>query len=178
MKRRSGLAVTFVALLTVGWTVVTTYPSDRALAADPQSELAETRAKLADAQSAQAALAATLDRQRSELSQLQQRSAALDGQLDLARAELAAVTAEFERVSGLLAGVVEQVAEIEARIAELQAQIAELDARLEALARAIQARGLSSRNGRRCSRITCGRPTSAARPRCSRSCSPPTRSTR
>ena len=142
MKRRSGLAVTFVALLTVGWTVVTTYPSDRALAADPQSELAETRAKLADAQSAQAALAATLDRQRSELSQLQQRSAALDGQLDLARAELAAVTAEFERVSGLLAGVVEQVAEIEARIAELQAQIAELDGRLEALARAIQARGL------------------------------------
>jgi murein DD-endopeptidase MepM/ murein hydrolase activator NlpD len=140
MKRRSGLAVAFVALLTVGWTVVTTSPSDLARAADPQSELAETRAKLADAQSARAALAATLERQRAELSQLRQRSAALDNQLDVARAELAEVTAEFERVSALLASVVEQVAEIEARIAELQAQIADLDAQLAELAATIRVR--------------------------------------
>jgi murein DD-endopeptidase MepM/ murein hydrolase activator NlpD len=141
MTRRSSLAVAFVALLTVGWTVVTTQPSDLARAADPQSELAETRAKLADAQSARAALAATLDQQRDELTQLRQRSAALDGQLDVARAELAAVTAEFGRVTSLLAEVVEQVAEIEARIADLQAQIADLDARLQALAEAIRLRG-------------------------------------
>jgi murein DD-endopeptidase MepM/ murein hydrolase activator NlpD len=142
MKRRSGLAVAFVALLTVGWTVVTTDPSDRALAADPQSELAETRAKLADAQSARAALAATLEQQRDELTQLRQHSAALDGQLDVARAELAAVNAEFDRVTLLLAEVVEQVAEIEARIADLQAQIADLDTRLQALAEAIRLRGV------------------------------------
>ena len=140
MKRRSGLAVAFVALLTVGWTVVTTSPSDLARAADPQSELAETRAKLADAQSARASLAATLEEQRAELSQLRQRSAALDDQLDVARAELATVTAEFDRVTALLSAVLEQVAAIEARIAELHEQIAELDARLKALARAIELR--------------------------------------
>ncbi|HUF06498.1 MAG TPA: hypothetical protein VMP86_03810, partial [Candidatus Binatia bacterium] len=65
MRRRSHLAVTLVALLTVGWTAVTTQPSGSALAADPQAELAKTRAQLADAQSAQQSLAATLDRQRS-----------------------------------------------------------------------------------------------------------------
>ena len=36
MRRRSRLAVTFVALLTVGWSVVTTQPSGSALAADPR----------------------------------------------------------------------------------------------------------------------------------------------
>ncbi len=141
MRRRSGLAVAFVALLTVGWTVVTTVPSDRARAADPQSELEQTRAKLADAQSARASLAATLEAQRAELAQLRERSAELDNQLDVARAELAAVTAEFDRVTSLLADVVEQVAEIETRIADLQEQIADLDARLQALARAIELRG-------------------------------------
>jgi murein DD-endopeptidase MepM/ murein hydrolase activator NlpD len=140
MRRRSGFAVAFVALLTVGWTVVATVPSDRARAADPQSELEQTRAKLADAQSARASLAATLEQQRAELAQLRERSAALDNQLDVARAELAAVTAEFDRVTGLLADVVAQVAEIEARIADLQEQIADLDARLQALARAIELR--------------------------------------
>ena len=131
MRRRSRLAVTFVALLTVGWSVVTTQPSGSALAADPEAQLAETRAQLADAQSAQQALAATLERQRAELTQLQRRSADLDGQLDLARAELAAVTAEYDRVSGLLARCATQVADIEARLAELRAQIDALDARAD-----------------------------------------------
>ena len=70
MRRRSRLAVTFVALLTVGWSVVTTQPSGSALAADPEAELAETRAQLADAQSTQQSLAAALERQRTELAQL------------------------------------------------------------------------------------------------------------
>ena len=134
MRRRSRLAVTFVALLTVGWTVLTAQPSGSALAADPEAELARTRAELADARSTQESLQATLDRQRDELAQLERRSADLDVQLDLARAELAAVTAEYERVKGLLAQVREQVAEIEARIAELRAQIAALDKELTAVA--------------------------------------------
>ena len=134
MMRRSRLTVTFVALLTVGWSVVTTQPGGSALAADPEAQLAETRAELADAQSAQQSLAATLQRQRSELSQLERKSADLDGQLDLARAELEEVTAEYERVAALLEQVRVQVIEIEARIAELHDQIEALDAQLVALA--------------------------------------------
>ncbi len=140
MRRRSRLAVTFVALLTVGWSVVTTQPSGSALAADPEAELAKTRAELADAQSTQLSLAATLDRQRAELEQLKRRSADLDAQLDVARAELEAVTAEYDRVSGLLAQVKQQVADIEARLAELKAQIAELDDQLLAVAADIERR--------------------------------------
>ncbi len=134
MRRRSRLAVTLVALLTVGWSVVSTQPSGSALAADPEAELARTRSQLADAQSAQQSLAAVLERQRSELGGLQRRSAEIDVQLDLARAELQAVTAEYERVSGLLAQVREQVTEIEARIAELHVQIDALDEQLVAVA--------------------------------------------
>jgi murein DD-endopeptidase MepM/ murein hydrolase activator NlpD len=140
MRRRSSLAVTFVALLTVGWTVLTSQPGGSALAADPESELARTRAELADARSAQESLESALDRQRGELAALQRRSADLDTQLDIARAELSAVTAEYERVNGLLAQVREQVAEIEARIAELQEQIAELDAELKVVAEDIRRR--------------------------------------
>ena len=140
MRRRSRLAVTFVALVTVGWSAVTTQPSGSALAADPAAQLAETRAQLADAQSAQQALAATLERQRVELSQLQGRSADLDGQLDIARAELEAVTAEFNRVSALLADVREQVAAIEAHLADLRAQIDALDVELVAVANDINRR--------------------------------------
>jgi murein DD-endopeptidase MepM/ murein hydrolase activator NlpD len=140
MRRRSRLAVTVVALLTVGWSVVTTQPSGSALAADPQAELARTKAQLADAQSARQALSATLDRQRAELAQLQRRSADLNVQLDVARAELASVTAEYERVRGLLAQVREQVVEIEARLEELHARIAELDAELEEVAADIEQR--------------------------------------
>ena len=67
MRRRSGLAVTFVALLTVGWTVLTTQPGGSALAADPEAELARTRAELADARSAQESLEAALDRQLAQI---------------------------------------------------------------------------------------------------------------
>lgn len=140
MRRRSSLAVTFVALLTASWTVFTAQPGGSALAADPEADLARTRAQLEDAQSAQESLQATLDRQRTELSQLQRRSADLDTQLDLARAELDAVTAEYEYVKVLLAQVREQVAEIEARIAELRAQISALDGELKAVAADISRR--------------------------------------
>jgi len=140
MRRRSSLAVTFVALLTVSWTVFTAQPGGSALAADPEAELAETRAQLEDAQSAQQSLQAALDRQRADLAQLQRRSADLDTQLDLARAELEAVTAEYEHVKALLAQVRDQVADIEARIAELRAQIAELDGELRAVAADISSR--------------------------------------
>lgn len=134
MRRRSSFAVAFVALLTVGWTVLIATPDGHARAADPQAALDETKARLADAKSAQAALAATLDQQRVELGVLQQRSAELDAALDLARQELASANAELERVSGMLAEVEEQVAAIEERIADLRAQITELDAQLAALA--------------------------------------------
>ena len=140
MRRRSRLSVTFVALVMVGWSAVATQPSGSALAADPAAQLAETRAQLADAQSAQQALAATLERQRVELSQLQGRSAELDGQLDIARAELEAVTAEFNRVSALLADVRAQVVAIEAHLADLRAQIDTLDVELVAVANDINRR--------------------------------------
>ena len=140
MRRRSHLAVALVALVTVAWNVVTTQPSGSALAADPAAQLAETRAQLADAQSAQQSLAATLDRQRAELTQLQNRSAALDSQLDVARAELEAVTAEFNRVSGLLADVRAQVTAIEEHLAQLHAQIDALTDELIAVASDINRR--------------------------------------
>ena len=140
MRRRSRLTVTFVALVTVGWSAVATQPSGSALAADPAAQLAETRAQLADAQSAQQALAATLERQRLELTQLQGRSADLDVQLDIARAELEAVTAEFNRVSALLADVRAQVVAIEAHLADLRAQIHALDTELIAVANDINRR--------------------------------------
>ena len=140
MRRRSRLTVTFVALVTVGWSAVATQPSGSALAADPAAQLAETRAQLADAQSAQQTLAATLERQRVELSQLQGRSADLDTQLDMARAELEAVTAEFNRVSALLADVRAQVVAIEAHLADLHAQIDALDGELIAVANDINRR--------------------------------------
>ena len=134
MRRRSNLAVTFVALLAVGWSVVSTQPGGSALAADPEDQLAETRAQLANAQATQAALAATLAEQRAALTTLQARSAALDVQLDVARAELEAVTAEFNRVSGLLAEVRAQVTAIEARLVDLRAQIRALDREMNAVA--------------------------------------------
>ena len=140
MRRRSRLTVTFVALVTVGWSAVTSQPSGSALAADPAAQLAETRAQLADAQSAQQALAATLERQRAELTQLQGRSADLDVQLDVARAELEAVTAEFNRISSLLAEVREQVVAIETHLADLRAQIDVLDTELIAVANDINRR--------------------------------------
>jgi murein DD-endopeptidase MepM/ murein hydrolase activator NlpD len=140
MRRRSRLVVAFVALVTVGWSVVTTQPGGSALAADPQAQLDRTRAQLADARSAQQALAATLDRQRSELAELERQSDQLDSALDLARAELAAVTAEFYRVRGLLAEVRDQVGDIRRHLEGLKARIADLTRKLESVARAIERR--------------------------------------
>jgi murein DD-endopeptidase MepM/ murein hydrolase activator NlpD len=141
MRRRSFLFVVIVSLTAVGWNVVTTRPSGSALAADPQAELAKTREQLADARSTQQSLAAALRQQRAELDHLRARSAALDTQLDVARSELAEVTAEYERVGGLLAQVKVEVADIEAKLADLRAQIAELDDQLIALAAEINRRG-------------------------------------
>jgi murein DD-endopeptidase MepM/ murein hydrolase activator NlpD len=140
MRRRSHLVVAFVALVTVGWNVVTTQPGGSALAADPQAELQRTRAQLADARSAQQALSATLQRQRSELATLERRSNELGTALDLARAELAAVTAEYDRVSGLLVQVKEQVTKIEQHLVELNDQIDVLTAKLLHVAAAIDRR--------------------------------------
>ena len=140
MRRRSHLVVAFVALVTVGWNVVTTQPGGSALAADPQAELQRTRAQLADAKTAQQALSATLQRQRSELADLERRSNELGTALDLARAELAAVTAEYDRVSGMLVQVKEQVTEIEEYLVELNDQIDELTAKLLHVAAAINRR--------------------------------------
>jgi murein DD-endopeptidase MepM/ murein hydrolase activator NlpD len=140
MRRRSHLAVLVVALLAVGWNVATTQPRGSALAADPQAELARTQERLADAQSTQRQLQRTLERQREELAALERRSTDLSSQLDLARAELKEITAEYQRVSGLLAQVRQQVDEITARLAELNAQIAELDEQLTAVAAEIRTR--------------------------------------
>jgi murein DD-endopeptidase MepM/ murein hydrolase activator NlpD len=140
MRRRSHLVVAFVALVTVGWNVVTTQPGGSAHAADPQAQLDRTRARLADARSAQQELSATLRRQRTELVALEQQSAQLNTALDLARAELAAVTAEYYRVRGLLAQVREQVSDIQRRIDSLMAEIRDLTRKLNHTARAIERR--------------------------------------
>jgi murein DD-endopeptidase MepM/ murein hydrolase activator NlpD len=140
MRRRSHLVVAIVALVTVGWNVVTTQPGGSALAADPEAALRRTRAQLADARSAQQALEATLDRQRSELAALQARSAELGTALDVARAELAAVTAEYERVRVLLTQVKLDVRAIERTLDRLNARIAELSRRLERVQAAIRQR--------------------------------------
>ena len=140
MRRRSHLVVAFVALVTVGWNVVTTQPGGSALAADPQAELQQTRAQLADARTAQQALSATLQRQRSELADLEHRSNQLGTALDLARAELASVTAEYDRVSSLLVQVKEQVTEIQQHLVDLNDQIDALTAKLLHVAAAINRR--------------------------------------
>ena len=140
MRRRSHLVVAFVALVTVGWNVVTTQPGGSALAADPQAELQQTRAQLADARTAQQALSATLQRQRSELADLEHRSNQLGTALDLARAELASVTAEYDRVSSLLVQVKEQVTEIQQHLVDLNDQIDVLTAKLLHVAAAIHQR--------------------------------------
>jgi murein DD-endopeptidase MepM/ murein hydrolase activator NlpD len=134
------LATTFVALIVVSWSVVTSQPRGSALAADPQAELARTREQLAQAQATQSELERQIAQQRMQLAQLEARSADLSSQLDVAKAELAEVTAEYERVSGLLAQVRLDVEAITAQLAELEAQIAALDAELATLAEEIRLR--------------------------------------
>jgi murein DD-endopeptidase MepM/ murein hydrolase activator NlpD len=134
MRRRSHLAVTLVALLTVGSSVVTTDPSGSARAADPQTELQRTQQQLAQAQATQQQLQSALEQQRAHLAQLQANSAQLSVQLAVARDELASVTAEYDRVFGLLTQVRQQVEEITARLGDLRAQIHALDLELRGVA--------------------------------------------
>jgi murein DD-endopeptidase MepM/ murein hydrolase activator NlpD len=108
------------ALLMVGTSIVTTAPRDQAQAGDP----------LAEAKAQQEALEETLSAQRAALAQLKTRASTLASKVDAARAQLASVTAEYNRISGLLAEVQVQVADITARLADLRAQIADLDAQL------------------------------------------------
>ncbi len=140
MRRRSHLAVTLVALLTVGASIVTTTPRGSALAADPQHQLAATQAQLADAQAARESLQARLDQQRTRLAELQTEATNLGSALDVARAQLADVTSRYEQVAGLLVGVREQVDEMKGRLNQLNGQIAELDAQLKAVAAEITQR--------------------------------------
>ena len=137
MRRRSILAVTLIALLTAGTSIVTTTDRGPALAADPISE----------AKARQSELQATLAAQRQQLADLESAAHELDVSLDVATAELADVTAEYERVAGLLVQVRDQIAVIVDRLAQLHAQIAELDAQLTAVAADIdvQDRELASR---------------------------------
>jgi murein DD-endopeptidase MepM/ murein hydrolase activator NlpD len=127
MRRRSRLAVTLVALLTVGSMIVSSDPRNQALAADP---IAEARAE-------RAAIQAELAAQRERLDQLRATSASLSQQLDLAEAELADVTAEYERVVGLLQLVHRDVYRITRQLAELRARIERMNDRLIAVSQDI-----------------------------------------
>jgi murein DD-endopeptidase MepM/ murein hydrolase activator NlpD len=140
MRRRSHLAVTLVALLTVGASIVTTTPRGSALAADPQHQLAATQAQLADAQAAREALQSQLDQQRGRLAELQTQASNLASALDVARAELADVTAQYDQVYGLLVQVRQQVDEIRSRLEQLNRQIAALDTQLKQVAAEIEQR--------------------------------------
>ncbi len=124
MRRRSHSAIALVALLMVGTSIVSPSPRDLAQAADP----------LADAKAEQRALQRTLSAQEAALAQLKATSAALAVKLDVAEAALASVTAEYDRISGLLVQVQGQVAEITAHLADLVAQIAGLDRQLNTIA--------------------------------------------
>jgi murein DD-endopeptidase MepM/ murein hydrolase activator NlpD len=120
MRGRSRLAVTLVALLTVGSMIVGSDPRNRALAADPVSQAKAERASI------EAELAA----QRAKLDELRATSATLSRQLNDAEQELADATAEYERVVGLLQAVRADVTDITARLQDLRARIRLMDHRL------------------------------------------------
>lgn len=124
MRRRSFLAVTLIALLTAGMSIVTTTDRGPALAADPISE----------AKARQAELQATLAAQRQQLADLESAAHELDVALDIATAELADVTAEYDRVAGLLVQVRDQIQVIVDRLAQLHADIDALNAQLAVVA--------------------------------------------
>ena len=124
MSRRSRLAVTLVALLTASSMIVTGDPRNQALAADP----------IADARADRASIHAELAAQRARLDELRATSASLSQQLDLAEAELADVTAEYERVVGLLGQVRREVGLVHRELNALRARIDRMDARLRAVA--------------------------------------------
>ena len=124
MRRRPRLAAILVALVVVGSTLVGSSPANHAFGADP----------LTEAQANERALQETLAAQKQQLADLQSLSATLDQRLNAAAAELAAVSAEYERVFGLLTQVSAQIAEVTARLEGLQARIATLDGMLVAVA--------------------------------------------
>jgi murein DD-endopeptidase MepM/ murein hydrolase activator NlpD len=124
MRGRSRLAVTLVALLTVGSMVVSADPRNQALAADRISQAKADRASI------QAELAA----QRAQLEELRATSAALSRELKDAEHALADATAEYERVSALLDAVRADVDNIVHRLRELRARIDRIDHRLWVLA--------------------------------------------
>jgi murein DD-endopeptidase MepM/ murein hydrolase activator NlpD len=127
MRRRSRLAVTFVALLTVGGMIVGSDPRNPVLAADPIQE----------AKAERDSIQRELADQRARLDQLRARSARLSDQLDLAEAELADITAEYERVHSLLVQVRREVRETTAQLERLRARIDRMDDRLRAVAQEI-----------------------------------------
>jgi murein DD-endopeptidase MepM/ murein hydrolase activator NlpD len=124
MRRRSRLAVTLVALLTAGSMIVNGDPRNQALAADP----------IAEARADRAAIQAELAAQRVRLDELRATSAALSQQLDLAEAELADVTAQYERVVGVLGQVRREVGQVQRELNALRARIERMDDRLQAVA--------------------------------------------
>jgi murein DD-endopeptidase MepM/ murein hydrolase activator NlpD len=129
MRARSRLAVTLVALLTVGTMIVGSDPRNQALAADPVSQARTERASI------EAELAA----QRAKLDELRATSATLSRQLDAAQRELEDATAEYERVVGLLQAVRSDIADITARLQDLRARIARMDHRLWVVAQEVAA---------------------------------------
>ena len=127
MRRRSRLAVTLVALLTVGGMIVSGDPRNQALAADP----------IAEARADRAAIQAELAAQRERLDQLRATSAALGDQLDAAEAELKDITAQYERVIGLLERVSREVNRIRRELTELRTRIGRMNDRLVAVSQDI-----------------------------------------
>lgn len=128
MRRRSHLAIVLIALLMVGTSIVPISPRDSVQAADP----------LADAKAQQKALENALRAQRAALAALVAQSTKLAAAVATARSALAAVTAEYDRVNGLLEQVKGQVEAITAQLADLRAQIADLDQQLRDLAAQIE----------------------------------------
>jgi murein DD-endopeptidase MepM/ murein hydrolase activator NlpD len=137
MRRRSRLAITLVALLTVGGMIVSGDPRNQALAADP----------IAEAKADRAAIQSELASQRARLDELRATSAALSRQLDTAEAELANITAQYERVVLLLGQVRREVAHVQHELNLLRARIDRMNNRLRNVAAdiAMQTRELQDR---------------------------------
>jgi len=123
-SRRPRWAVVVTAVVVAATVLAGSTPADHVRGADP----------LAEAQARQRELQQALAAQRRELADLKELSATLDDRLDAAVAELASVTAEYERVAGLLVQVENQIAEVEARLDILHRRIASLDEMLVAVA--------------------------------------------
>ena len=127
MRAPTRWVAALAAVLAVSMTLAGNSPAPSAFASDPLQDAYDLQQQLQD----------TLSKQRAELAALKELSATLSQRLEAAIAELTRITAEYERVAGLLVQVRDQIDEVQARLDDLRVQIKALDHSLLLLAIAI-----------------------------------------